>query len=429
VRDALLDVHSAASQGDTMRFDESLALKRDPYRFIAKRCRQIASDVYETRLFLRKTTCVTGRAAAQLFYDGDRFARHGAAPEPLQETLLGVGGVQSLDGAAHQHRKAMFLALMTPGRIRELVRLFRQELHAELAQWESAERIVLYEALQPVLTRAVCTWSGVPLAPREIARRTKQLATLFDAAGRFPAHFRSRLDRSRAEDWAAGLIENVRLGAIQPPAQTALREIALHRDLEGQLLAAQTAAVELLNVLRPTVAVSVYIVFCAHALHQFPEAAEGLRTGGQPYMDAFISEVRRFYPFFPAVSAKVRQPFHWGGHEFPRNRRVMLDLHGTNHDERVWQDPETFRPQRFLQWNSDAAYAFVPQGGGSHQLQHRCPGEWITVALMRAAIDFFTQTIRYNVPPQDLRVDATRLPALPRSRFVICAVRSAAGRS
>lgn len=406
-----------------MRFDESLAFKRDPYRFIAKRCRQFASDVYETRLFLRKTTCVTGVAAAQLFYDGDRFARHGAAPEPLQKTLLGVGGVQSLDGAAHQHRKAMFLALMTAGRIRELADVFDDELRAAAAEWQGKERIVLYDALQPVLTRAVCKWSGVPLTPREIDRRTKQLAALFDAAGRFPAHFKSRLDRTRAEDWAAGLIENVRLGAIMPPAHTALREIALHRDLEGQLLSAQTAAVELLNVLRPTVAVSVYIVFCAHALQQFPEAAEGLRTGGQPYMDAFISEVRRFYPFFPAVPAKVRQPFRWGGHDFPRNRRVMLDLHGINHDERVWPEPETFQPQRFLQWHGDA-YSFVPQGGGSYQLQHRCPGEWITVALMRTAIDFFTKTIRYNIPAQDLRVDTTRLPALPRSRFVISAVRT-----
>lgn len=420
-----------------MPFDESMAFKRDPYRFIAKRCRQFASDVYETRLFLRKTTCVTGPAAAQLFYDGDRFSRHGAAAEPLQKTLLGVGGVQSLDGAAHQHRKAMFLALMAPERVRELAELFGQELRRAAAQWQAERRVVLYDALHPVLTRAVCNWSAVPLASHEISQRTEQLTAWFDGAGPFPAHFKSRLDRAWAEDWAAGLIENVRLGALTPPTQSALREIALHRDLEGQLLPARAAAVELLNVLRPTVAVSVYIVFCAHALHQFPSAVEALRTGGQPYMDAFVSEVRRYYPFCPAVPAKVRHPFRWGGHDFPRNRRVMLDLHGTNHDPRVWRAPETFQPERFLQrTGNDAtppaggdAYAFVPQGGGSHEHQHRCPGEWSTVALMRTAIDFLTRTIRYDVPTQDLRVDASRLPALPRSRFVITAVRSALERS
>jgi fatty-acid peroxygenase len=311
---------------------------------------------------------------------------------------------------------------MTPERVRDLADLFRRELRLETRRWQGEDRVVLYDALQPVLTRVVCQWSGVPLAPEEINRRTKQLTALFDAAGRFPAHFKSRIDRARAEDWAARLVEKVRLGALTPPAQTALGEIALHRDLQGELLSAQTAAVELLNVLRPTVAVSVYLVFCAHALHQYPAAAQGLRMGGQPYMDAFISEVRRYYPFFPAVPARVLKPFHWGGHDFPRNRRVMLDLHGTNHDERVWQDPETFRPQRFLRWQGDA-YAFVPQGGGGHQVQHRCPGEWITIALMRTALECFTQEISYNVPPQDLSVDATRLPALPRSRFVINEVR------
>jgi len=49
----------------------------------------------------------------------------------------------------------------------------------------------------------------------------------------------------------------------------------------------------------------------------------------------------------------------------------------------------------------------------------------ITVALMRTAIDFFTREMSYDVPAQDLRIDATRLPALPRSRFVISEIRSA----
>jgi fatty-acid peroxygenase len=100
----------------------------------------------------------------------------------------------------------------------------------------------------------------------------------------------------------------------------------------------------------------------------------------------------------------------------------MLDLHGINHDPRLWQDPASFHPPRFLNWRADR-YAFVPQGGGDHEHQHRCPGEWITVELMRAATEFLTREVHYHVPKQDLRVDDTRLPALPRSRFVIAEVR------
>lgn len=38
----------------------------------------------------------------------------------MQKTLFGDGGVQGLDHEAHRHRKAMFTALMTDARIRDL---------------------------------------------------------------------------------------------------------------------------------------------------------------------------------------------------------------------------------------------------------------------------------------------------------------------
>jgi fatty-acid peroxygenase len=51
--------------------------------------------------------------AARLFDDAERFQRAGAAPRRVKATLLGEGGVQSLDGEAHRRRKAMFMSPMT----------------------------------------------------------------------------------------------------------------------------------------------------------------------------------------------------------------------------------------------------------------------------------------------------------------------------
>ena len=101
-------------------FDSTLALIRDPYEFIAKRCRRYGSDLFQTRLMLRKTICMTGPEAAELFYDEERFVRRGATPGRIQKTLFGRGGVQGLDDEAHRHRKQMFMALMTPERIGDL---------------------------------------------------------------------------------------------------------------------------------------------------------------------------------------------------------------------------------------------------------------------------------------------------------------------
>lgn len=111
--------------------DSTLALAGDPYRFISNRCRRHRSDLFETRLLLRKTICMTGPEAARLFYDPSRFVRRGATPKAIQKTLLGEGGVQGLDDGAHRHRKQMFMSLMAPKRIEQLIQLTG-------AEWRSA---------------------------------------------------------------------------------------------------------------------------------------------------------------------------------------------------------------------------------------------------------------------------------------------------
>jgi fatty-acid peroxygenase len=176
-----------------------------------------------------------------------------------------------------------------------------------------------------------------------------------------------------------------------------------------------------LNVLRPTVALSVYIVFIAHALHTYPRCKDALASGGPQYAEWFVQEVRRFYPFFPAVPALVRRDFEWNGYHFPARRRVMLDLHGVNHDARLWNKPEQFEPERFKHWDGDS-FNFVPQGGGDYAGGHRCPGEPVTIELMKKAVDLLTSKISYDVPPQDLTIETSRLPALPTSKFVIANV-------
>lgn len=132
-----------------------------------------------------------------------------------------------------------------------------------------------------------------------------------------------------------------------------------------------------------------------------------------------MQEVRRYYPFFPAVPGRAAKPVEWRGHRFESGDRVILDLYGTCRDPRLWEDPDGFAPERFRGWEwAEHPWTLIAQGAGRHEEDHRCPGEWGTVELLERAVRLLATT-GLQVPPQDLSIRLNRFPALPRSGFVM----------
>ncbi|MDF2446998.1 MAG: fatty-acid peroxygenase [Moraxellaceae bacterium] len=395
--------------------DSTLALLRDPYRFVNRTCSRLGRDFFQSRIFLRRTLFLRGQDAAELIYNGELFQRAGAAPLRLQRTLFGRGGVQTLDGQAHRRRKAMFMSVLgSPQNVRALNRLVGRELAATAQGWAENGDVDFYGELRTVLTRAVCDWAGLPLDEDEVALRTEQLTALFDQARLFgPPHWRAWTMRKAAERWCGQLVESVREEALEAAEDSALFAVSWQREADGGLLDAHDAAVELLNFLRPVVAVSVYAVFIAIALERWPECRERLREDDDLYLHAFVQEVRRFFPFFPMVAARSRRSIDWKGFRIPSGARVMLDLYATNHDPKLWQAPDTFYPERFFR-QEPGAYSFVPQGGGDAHVHHRCPGENLTLDLMKTVASFLARDVRYELAKQDRRLDWQHLPPLSR---------------
>jgi fatty-acid peroxygenase len=124
------------------------------------------------------------------------------------------------------------------------------------------------------------------------------------------------------------------------------------------------------------------------------------------------------------VAAKVSHAFDWNGLHFPRGRRALLDLYGTNHDPLAWTDPHTFSPRRWLE-RAPGPYDFVPQGGADARTHHRCPGEDVATRLMLLSLQMLLTRMQYRVWAQTTEIDMGRLPALPKHGFVIENVRRA----
>lgn len=401
------------------RLENGLQLLTKGYGWLPDKRRAAGRRTVTARLGGLPVTVIQGPDAARFLYDEDHVRRAHAVPEPVQATLFGKGAVHTLDGEAHRVRKAMFVALlMREDGIASLAQQATQAWDAAVEEWTRRPWIVLWGESGQVLTRAVCRWTGVPLPEDEVADLTRDLQAMVDGfATGGPRHFRARRARGRRERWLAQLVRDVRSGTATVPAGSAVEVVAEHLDADGRRLDPQVAAVELLNIIRPTVAVSWFVAFSGHALIRWPEYRSRLAEGDADFAEAWAHEVRRFYPFAPFIGGRAPRAVEWDGERIPRNSMVLLDLYGHNHDADLWGDPYEFRPERFL-GRDIGEFELVPQGGGDPRTGHRCPGEQTTVALL-AALAVRLARLECDVPEQDLSISLRRIPAKPASGVVL----------
>jgi fatty-acid peroxygenase len=52
-------------------------------------------------------------------------------------------------------------------------------------------------------------------------------------------------------------------------------------------------------------------------------------------------------------------------------------------------------------------------------LGHRCAGEWVTIEVMKVALDYLVNRMDYEIPEQDLSFSMVSMPSIPHSKIVI----------
>jgi hypothetical protein len=89
-------------------------------------------------------------------------------------------------------------------------------------------------------------------------------------------YLRAVAGRRQLDRWAERLVGDVRAGVVTPPLGSVLQAVST-RPVGGRRLPPKVAAVELLNFVRPTVAVAWFIAFAGLALAEHPEWRERAR--------------------------------------------------------------------------------------------------------------------------------------------------------
>jgi fatty-acid peroxygenase len=389
--------------------DLGLMLARHGYDAVAlDRAARGGGDTYASRLLGRRAVVLGDADGARAFYDESLASRAGAVPPPLAWLLFGRGAVHGTDGTEHRDRKRLLLDVLDPAGLDPLVDEVRAALVSRAAGWRGRE-VDLHRELVHVYGAAALRWAGADFARSEadvVSRRLAEIVDGFGFAG--PAYVRAWRARRWADRRARRSVEDVRKGRTSPPAGSALALLAAS-DLDTR-----TAAVELLNVVRPTVAVSWLGCFAALALASVPADRRALLAPADAVREryAFAQEVRRTSPFVPALTARARRDAVVSGVRVRTGDRLVLDVIGIDHHPGSWPVPHLFDADRFLDHDEVAmtsAFDLVPQGGG-HPSGHRCPGESLTLRLLSETVRVLAD-LDLEVDPA--AADATRMPTLP----------------
>ncbi|MFC9266326.1 cytochrome P450 [Streptomyces zhihengii] len=396
--------------------DSTLPLAVRGYSWLPDRMSDVhGGGVLRTRVLGRPAIFLRGPEAVDFVYDEDHVVRREALPGPVLDTLFGRGAVHTLDGESHRVRKDIFLGLLMDERgVADL----QGRVVAGWREWtarHSGEEVVLFDDVAEVLAAAVSEWAGLPCSDASAAGTARDCVAMVDGfATPGPRHFRARRARREQEASLLPVVEHARTGRPGLADGSAVAVLARHRDAAGLPLAPHTVAVEILNVVRPTVAIAWFVAFAAHALHRWPDQRIALLTDEDgSRARAFAHEVRRFYPFAPFVGGLARRDAAWRGQRIKAGTMVLLDIFGHHRDPAQWDHPRRFDPDRFLR-EPGAVHRLIPQGGGDPATGHRCPGEDITVTVL-AALSTELASLGHTVPHQDLRIPLSRVPTLPRS--------------
>ncbi len=83
-----------------------------------------------------------------------------------------------------------------------------------------------------------------------------------------------------------------------------------------------------------------------------------------PYLDATIKETQRLMPIIPLVGRRLRTAMRIGGHGLPAGVVAAPCAYLTHRRPDLWEEPDVFRPERFL-GKRPSPYEFFPFGGGA----------------------------------------------------------------
>jgi cytochrome P450 len=339
------------------------------------------------------------------------LAPSGTANSPVAP-IVGPSSVLVLTGPEHMRQRKLLLPPFHGERMREYEDVIVEATRRDMASWPLGTPMRLQDRTRAitleVILRAVFGVEAERMGPlREaiagLLEPANTLAIILFALRRpRPGPPTGSIARA-LERLDAVIYEEVARRREQPDLKqrTDILSLLLQaRDEDGRAMTDAELRDELVTLLlagHETTATSVAwaierLVRHPHALGRLvAEIDAEADGGGSDYMTAVVNETLRVRPVVPIVVRVLQEDMRVGRYTLPAGTRVTPSIYLTNRSPTVYEDPEAFRPERFLDGGPET-FSWIPFGGGIR----RCIG----ASFAQLEMKLILRTVLSELEPQ-----------------------------
>jgi cytochrome P450 len=380
---------------------QTVLWQRNPDRFL-KRCRDRYGETFTMRIMGEGDwVIVSSPEAVKEIFRGDPEKLYAGEANAILGPILGANSVLLLDGKRHLRERRLLLPPFHGERMQSYGELMAGIAREEIDTWPvgtpfAAQPHMQSLTLEIILQAVFGLREGERLgrirnALRRILDDATSKLTLLTLVALGPQRF-SRLRKVRETLGAADRLlfdeidERRRSGDLSERADI-LSLLLQATDENGEPLSDRELRDELMTLLvagHETTATALSWVL--ERLTREPErmrrlVAEIDAGESTDYLDAVVLETLRLRPVLPVVVRRVKGPMTIGGVDLPEGATVAPGISLVHSRPEIYPDPESFRPERFLE-QPPGTYTFIPFGGGVR----RCLGAAFAQYEMRIVL-------------------------------------------
>jgi cytochrome P450 len=312
-------------------------------------------------------------------FTADPTVLHAGTGSPLG-TVLGSNSLLAIDEDRHLEQRKLLLPPFHGKRMQAYEGLIESIAADEIATWPAGTPIETAAPFMRITLRAIlrAVFGAEGEALRELEA---SIPPFVERGSRMATMHQFQKDLGPRSPWgkflAARALVDRQLDALIETARTdpdltdradvlALMVQATHTD--GTPMANAEIRDQLVTLLaagHETTAAT--LAWTVERLVRHPDVAARLTdevdAGGRALRDATIREVQRCRPVISFAARQVKKPYSLAGYDLPLLSRIGLAASLTHFDPALFEEPDHFRPDRFLGAKPDT-YSWIPFGGG-----------------------------------------------------------------